>query len=235
MNFDSENKALKEGGIWSDKNVEESLDWQGETGGSAASEEKFVTHTPKTKKEIESEILRESQITPEIISIISSQVESRFLQKQAGDESSMMSILHTLNQKFADNDKSIRAWRSQVDQDLSKMNSAPSDWDLQINQINEKVLSLEHKIDALIASIAPQGAQEARMIQEAYEIIKNRQATEESDTGASDPSIFARFEQRVDVLRQQTQMLEPQFETTAERQVASVDRRKRLLNKLGRK
>jgi len=73
------------------------------------------------------------------------------------------------------------------------------------------------------------------MIQEAYEIIKNRQATEESDAGASDPSIFARFEQRVDVLRQQTQMLEPQFETTAERQVASVDRRKRLLNKLGRK
>jgi flagellar biosynthesis chaperone FliJ len=235
MDVQQQGESYAQGGIWTNENLDESLDWTGDTGGTAAATDKFITHSPKTKKQIEEDILAESHITPEVLSVISSQIESRLFNKGNDHESSLMNIVSTLDQRVSDNDRHIRLWREQVDKDIAKIGAADtSELTLQFSRIEEKLSAMEQRMDAITANIVPHGAEEARMIHEAYEIIKTRRATDESDTGRSEPSIFARFEKRIDVLNEQTKSLEPQFDRTVERIGQSVDKKRRALNKFGR-
>jgi uncharacterized coiled-coil protein SlyX len=201
-----ERHKLAEGGIWTDENLDQGTDWKGETGSEAAAEDAKKVHLPQSGKRIEEQILQKSGVTSDVLNTIVRRVESALLKSSGSGESS---LLQMMEKALAANSDKISDWlRAQEKRvDLIEKHSTTTH-EKQIEKLDERIALLEQKIDVMIGSMTAHGAEEARMIKEAYDIIKNRQAVEESDV-QSEPSVIQRMETRVGELSTQLQKIEP--------------------------
>jgi len=201
----AEIQSIAEGGIWNDKNVEESLDWAGETASADAAIDSTVIHQPKSHKEVEQDVLSTANIGADIVNIITSRVEKSLLRSSGSSENSLLQMIES---RLKQHDERVGRWMDSQEKRLSQIESdSKESRQNSIDKLDEKIAILENKIGVVIGSITQHGPEETRLIHEAYKIIMDRKAADED--GDSEPSIYARMDSRVEELNRQMRALEP--------------------------
>jgi outer membrane murein-binding lipoprotein Lpp len=138
-----------------------------------------------------------------------------------------------VDSKLKDQQDATRKWTSAQSARLDAIEEATKDSNTSlIAKLDEKIASLEHKLDALANSITAHGTEETRMISEAYRIIKDRKATEEEVT--SEPSVYDRMEARVETLNASLRNLEPALMTSAVSTQVKPEIKARVRGKFGK-
>jgi hypothetical protein len=203
--FNKEAINVSKGGIWADENLEQSLDWNGESGSERASVDKDIVRTPRTYEEVNSDVLSSAQITSDVINIITARVEKSILRSSGSAE---QTIIQMVDAKLDQHGKLVRKWIDGQNTRLMSMEEMMKDSKQpQIDRLDEKLASLELKIDSVIGNMTQHGPEEARMLHEAYKIITERRSSDDVD--ASEPSIYERMEKRIGSLNEQLKAIEP--------------------------
>lgn len=198
---------LATGGIWSDDNLAQSLDWEGDTGSVDAAIDQTKTHVQRTPQEIEQQLFKDKGLDTDTLNAITAKVE-RIILRSSGSEK--LTLLTMVDGKLDEAKKEIEVWLKQHSERVASMEGKLDTGRREaVEKLDERLASLEFRVEALAGSITAHGAEEARMIQEAYAIIKDRKATEEEGETGSEPSIFQRMEDRSKVLADQLTKLEP--------------------------
>jgi len=230
MTVDEERELVAKGGIWSDENLAQALDWKGETVGDRASANADVTHTPKTTEQITTEILEQAKITPDVLNAVTSRVESSILK----GKSSGTSLIEMVEKALNDQNDRTQLW---IDSQTKRLDQLAKTADLakgvkrdDIDRLDEKLRILEEKVSAIIIDQASNKTEEFAIINEASKILKERRATEELEV-ESTPSIVGRMETKAEQLQAQLRALEPHVETSgaavvAKRSAPAAARRK---------
>lgn len=228
-------KVVSKGGIWSDENLEQPLDWAGDTGSIHASENERASHTPKTQRQIEKEILREASINDDVINIIVNRVALSVQQVQLTaikEEIATMTRTSDEHRAVVDEWMKAQAKRQKESEERNKIDSSSD-----IRRLDEQLATLENKILELTRLITTRGAEEVMMIQEAHKIIKDRQAIEESEV-ASEPSVIGRMNDRMTNLTSILKGMEPDiekaFSPSAVASSSSVAPKRVIVKKFGR-
>jgi hypothetical protein len=218
------------GGIWKDENLEESIDWMGEAGSEKAAIGAEVIRQPKSKNEVEKEVLSSASITPDVLGIITSKVENNILRSSG---SSSQTIIQLVESKLAGHNDEVQTWLTKQNGRLSSMESTLTDNNQsQIRKLEEKIASLEGKIEAMTGALTLHGAEESRMIHEAYKIITERRSTDDGST--SEPSILQRMETRDLALQDHLRKLEPTADSAIAAVKSTAQRRQHIVKKFGR-
>jgi hypothetical protein len=196
---------LAKGGVWSDQNLDDPIDWKGETGSDKAAIDSSVIRTPKTKIEVDKDVLEAAGVTQDVLNVISNRVEANIL-KISG--ASSQTIIQMVESKIAVNTDHVQSWLTSQNARISDMETRLQDTNsTHIKRLDEKLISLENKIDALTGAITQHGAQEARVIHEAYKIISERHTTD--DGSDPEPSVFNRMQARAEALSDHLRTIEP--------------------------
>jgi len=223
---EAERQAIAEGGVWSDENIMESLEYAGESGSAHAAENALATHPQLTSAQIDAKILEQANIDPAMIAAITARVEARL-------SSSLMSVMTNRENAMTASNRSVE---SKVDTWIEKLSTEMKSQGLtaaardELARLEERIAQLEQKLDAVVKTVTTHGPEEVRMIQEAYRIIKDRRAVEESDI-ASEPSVVARMASRTEAITEQLRVLEPVVETA---RLATVNTAAQRRKKFGR-
>jgi hypothetical protein len=221
---------VNKGGIWADENLDQPIDWAGETGSSAAAIDKEVIHTPKTHKAIEAEVLASASVTSDVINIITSRVEQALLRSSGSAEKTIVQMVEA--KLFAHSDK-IKKWIDGQNTRLAELENQLKDTkSSQIDKLDERIASIELKIDSVIGSITQHGPEEARVLHEAYQIIKDRKSSDDGDR--SEPSVYNRMEQRLGSLNEQLRAIEPFADSGIKAKVTEVVNARQVRKKFGR-
>jgi len=208
------------GGDWADDEGDILPDdWKGEQGSPEASTDVHKTYKPMTESEQEDEILEENHMSPEVLSIVSArvfeEVEKRF---QGGGD--FHSHLRKLDDRMRGNQADIESWREQITRELAslkKPSNQPDALEATLARINERLTSIEFRLQGITSEITQRGPDEVRALNEAIAIIKSREANEEEGTPAdniSEPSILGRLEASRDKLTQNLRSFEPYVQAT---------------------
>lgn len=204
-----EQQTVAKGGVWSDENLEQSLDWQGETVGADASIDSAKTYTPKTTEETTSEILTSAKISPDVINAVTQRVERQIL---AGKSSGHNSLIELVQKAMQDETAKVEAWLTAQEKRIGTLTATQArQMDVRqadLDRLDEKIRVMEEKISALIAETTTGKTEEFAVLNEAAKILKDRRATEEMET-ESTPSIINRMELRTEQLNEQLRTLEP--------------------------
>lgn len=219
------------GGIWTDKALEQSLDWQGDQGSPAASIDERKTHRPRTKIEIEEEILAEHKISAEVIAFITEKVEKNILRSSGAENKT---IIQMVEARIAEHSDKIEKWLNEQSARLSLVEASKSSSNENaIARLDEKIASIEFKLDTLASNIVGHGPEEARMIQEAHREIMKRKTTDAGDN-ESDLSIYQRMDDRVAELTTQVKNLEPFIDDIHATKIATVSQKQSIRKKFGK-
>jgi leucyl aminopeptidase len=224
-------KAVAKGGLWTDDNLDQPLDWQGETGSTLAAEGETTTHTPRTARQLEKEILSKANIDDEVLSIITSRIADRFKTAQ----------FEAIALEFDKMTKSMEEHRATVEEWMNAQSQWRKESEEQhkntessgLRRLDEQVATIEDKIAELLRLVTSRGAEEVEMIHEAHKIIKDRQAVEESEI-SSEPSIIGRMQARVQSLNESLRTIEPHAIEAYERGKTTAVAKKAIVKKFGR-
>jgi TolA-binding protein len=202
----------------------------GEAGSEKAAIGAEVIRQPKSKNEVEKEVLSSASITPDVLGIITSKVENNILRSSG---SSSQTIIQLVESKLAGHNDEVQTWLTKQNGRLSSMESTLTDNNQsQIRKLEEKIASLEGKIEAMTGALTLHGAEESRMIHEAYKIITERRSTDDGST--SEPSILQRMETRDLALQDHLRKLEPTADSAIAAVKSTAQRRQHIVKKFGR-
>lgn len=222
------------GGVWSDENLVESLDWQGETVGKDAAIDSAKTYTPRTQDEIIDQVLEKSNITSDLVSAITSKVERKILSSKRSGHSSILEMIETALQTEGNKvEQWLDSQQKKIDGIVEKQNSSTAIKQSDIDRLDEKIRVLEERMSVILAEQATGKTEEFAVLHEAAAIIRDRRATEELET-ESLPSVLDRMEKRTQAVNDQMRRLEPHVRE-ADRVVANrVNRPAQARKKFGR-
>jgi uncharacterized coiled-coil protein SlyX len=231
---EEERAAVAIGGIWTDENLDQTLDWQGETTGGVAAEQSSVTHTPQTPEQINTQLLDRANITSDVLGAIIARVEKKIV---GGKNSGHSSILEMIETAMANESRKVHEWLESQDKKLSavteNLSSSQTVKQSDIDRLDEKLRILEEKISAIITESTAHKTEEFTIINEAAKIIKDRRATEELEV-ESTPSILGRMETRADQLNTQLRSLEPYVASAHKSVIAAAQRPAAVRRKFGK-
>jgi outer membrane murein-binding lipoprotein Lpp len=231
MDANQEAQEVYEGGTWKDENLAESIEWAGDKGSSSAAVDSNKTHIPKTHGKIEEEILTAAQVTTDVLNTIVARVERSLLKSSGSSANTLTQMVEGRLKTLSDETKT---WFDNVSSRISKIEEQTKDQQTdQVSKLNEKIASLEFKLDSIAGAITQHGPEEARMIQEAYRIITERRSSDADDV--SDPSIITRLEKRTEVLRDSAIQYEPFVDSAIKARTTEINDKARVLRKFGRR
>jgi hypothetical protein len=223
--------SVKQGGVWNDNNLEESLDWQGEEGSSKAAIDEDKTYTPQTRQELENEELAELNITPDQLIAISARVERTLLRTSGAENQTLIQMVDERMQKQRDE---IEKWINKQSERLALIESTSDDASKSaIARLDEKIATLEFKIETLIGNSFKHGAEETRVIHEAYKLLLERKSSDTADD-VSEPSQFQRMNSRLEALNEHMRALEPIADSGVDAVKTSVVQKSRARAKFGK-
>lgn len=221
---------VAQGGAWTDDKLDQPLDWAGETGSSHAAIDATKTYPTKTYEEIEQDILKDANLTQDTINTITTRVE-RALLRSSG--SSNKTLIQLVDGQVEEHRTIIRDWIAGQNKKIHDLEERLKDIDLShISRLDEKISSMEHKIETLVGSITQYGPEEVRVLHEAHNIIKARQSSDVGDT--DEPSIYGRMEKRMEDLTAQLRAVEPFADQAITRTVKSAQIKPNIMKKFGR-
>jgi len=228
--IEAEREFAVKGGIWSEENLEQSLDWAGESGSSKAALLSDVTHSPKSRRQIENEVLEANSVSAEVLAIIVSRVQQSILSASGSAE---QTLIQMVDDKISRHSKEVQQWMDAQGTRIVEVESKTKESSsLKYDKLEERLVALEFKVDALTGSITTHGAEETRMIHEAYKIISERRSTDDGET--SEPSIYGRMEQRLTNLQDQLKSIEPLADKGLQASVTLAKQKVNVRSKFGR-
>jgi len=198
---------IQEGGVWTSTNLLGEETWTGEAATTSSNEPReHTTITPKTPAQEDKELLVSVLKNPDFISALLRELERTML-KQSG-RSPHTSLLQQVTNEREEAVQRVREWVAATQQTHSVSEHEDSkETQAKMKSLEEKIISLELKIEELMTTAVTQKSQEKEMIDEAYKILQERRR---EDIGSErTPSEVTRMEQRtIELDRQIARMQE---------------------------
>jgi hypothetical protein len=208
-NIASEIEKAVKGGVWNDNDIAEPTTWTGETGGPGAIADIQAQHIPLTHEAIRSTQLAAAGVDADVLNAIVQRTQAAILKVGGINHGTIVQLIDAqISATVSTFQSRLDAFSVRVSELENRLKDRSTD---EVARLEEKLNTLEQKQDALIGDLTSSGPEEARMIRDAYEIIKNRQAVDEETV--SDPSIIERLHQRSRGLEEHLARLEPHVDT----------------------
>lgn len=216
-------KEVAQGGVFTDENLQHSLDWSGESATGEEKAEETTVLDAKTERQQEDEQLQIEKVSPAVMAIIVKRVEQQLLHQEGGVDSSVMGVMERRLKAEADK---IQKWLKA--EEARKEKQSNTDLTAEIESLKktiakqaEELSILQGKYDKFVVTTTMNGPREVAVLHECEQMLKARRAIDDSEMGSM-PSVVPRIQEQSQLLTERLRCMEAEIPATIDRTVAAA-------------